>query len=67
MEDPRYPESGGQFAPDGHHHRHDMINEPEDGAEQDCFWNAGTKAWEPIGYAWPGVLHKTEYTDNSEE
>jgi hypothetical protein len=60
MEDPRYPESGGKLAPDGHHRRHKMINEPEDGAEQDCFWNAGTKAWEPIGYYWPVCLHKTE-------
>jgi hypothetical protein len=39
-----------------HHHHHEMIHEPEDGAELDCFWNAKYKAWEPIG-CWPDVLH----------
>jgi hypothetical protein len=47
-----------------HHHHHEMIHEPEDGAELDCFWNAKYKAWEPC-HGWPGVSRQTapEYID----
>jgi hypothetical protein len=37
------------------HKHHEMIHEPEDGAELDCFWNAKYKIWEPI-HSWPDVL-----------
>jgi hypothetical protein len=42
-----------------HHRHHEMIHEPEDGAELDCFWNAKYKAWEPVG-CWPDVSQSTE-------
>jgi hypothetical protein len=58
MEDPRYPEKSGAIASDGHHHSHDAISEPEDGAELNCFWSAEKKAWEP-SYSWPVFSQKT--------
>lgn len=30
------------------HMLHETIHEPEDGAELKCFWDAGTKAWQPV-------------------
>jgi hypothetical protein len=62
--DPTYE---GSTEGDLHHKHHEMIYEPEDGAELDCFWNAKYKAWEPIGYGWPGVLHKTDGASGEEE
>jgi hypothetical protein len=44
-----------------HHRHHEMIHEPEDGAELKCFWNAKYKAWEPAE-CWPNVTHKTNGT-----
>ncbi|MDR1252747.1 MAG: hypothetical protein LBK62_11385 [Treponema sp.] len=60
MSDPSYEGSteGGI-----NHQHHEMIHEPEDGAELDCFWNAKYKVWEPIGYGWPGVSHQTSPDD----
>ena len=65
MEDPRRSEKGGDLASDGHHYSHEMINEPEDGAELECFYHAGKKRWEPVGYGWPPCLHQqaSEKTD----
>jgi hypothetical protein len=57
MSDPAYKGSTEGYL---HHKHHEMIHEPEDGAELDCFWNAKHKAWEPIGYGWPDVFHKTD-------
>jgi hypothetical protein len=49
-----------------HHKHHEMIHEPEDGAELDCFWNAEYKAWEPMGDGWPDVLHRRSFEDTEE-
>jgi hypothetical protein len=64
MENPAY---GGSTEGHLHHKHHEMIREPEDGAELDCFWNAKYKAWEPIGYCWPDVQHKTDGVSGEEE
>jgi hypothetical protein len=61
MNDPSYE---GSTEGNLHHHHHEMIREPEDGAELDCFWSAKYKAWEPC-YGWPGVSRQAapEYTE----
>jgi hypothetical protein len=63
MDDPSYE---GSTEGDIHHKHHEMIHEPEDGAELDCFWNAKYKAWEPIGCGWPDVFHQTALEDTKE-
>jgi hypothetical protein len=55
MSDPSYE---GSTEGNLHHHHHEMIHEPEDGAEFVCFWNAKYKAWEPC-CGWPGVSCQT--------
>jgi hypothetical protein len=55
MDDPSYEGSTDGYL---HHKHHEMIHEPDDGAELDCFWNANYKTWEPIGYGWPDVFHQ---------
>jgi hypothetical protein len=51
MEDPAYA---------GHRRdHHEFIHEPEDGSELDCVYMAKYKAWIPVGYGWPDVLHRT--------
>jgi hypothetical protein len=50
-----------------HHRHHEMIHEPEDGAELECFWNAKYKAWEPRRYGWPDVTHNTSRHSGEEE
>jgi len=64
MNDHRYVP--GALASDGCHCSHAMINEPQDGAELACFWNAGKQAWEPIGYYWPPVLPRQDFEPEGE-
>jgi hypothetical protein len=56
MSDPAY--TGGVAIEDGRFH-HEMINEPQHGAELPCYWNSNIKAWEPV-YPWPDILRQTE-------
>ena len=68
MNDPAY-EHGTPAATSGTgslHFLHKMINEPEDGAELTCFWNAETKAWQPCE-AWPQILQQTEGIETDED
>jgi len=56
MKDPAY-KGGTELKCDASHRLHKMINEPEHGAELECFWNAQSKTWEPC-QPWPPVSHK---------
>jgi hypothetical protein len=63
MSDPAYKGSAeGNLL----HKHHEMIHEPEDGAELNCFWNAKYKAWEPMGMGWPDGLPIKPFEDTEE-
>ena len=58
LEDPAYAGHGGDHP--------EFIHEPEDGAELNCVYRAKYKKWVPVGYGWPGVLHKQAQSDDEE-